>query len=220
MKMLLILSVVLILLFSACGSGAQINHVPQTETTTITVEDTIQLPELDPTEILGEIVLCDTITVFERELCLCHFRREVWLRDAPTGAETLLIAAEEINREPHSYLRYPALAYRINNRFFAYLRFVPESCYATNIRLFDVQHRRSIELQPPGSEHYVWLTRIENQRVYLASGNWTDGFILHALDFARLEGGHSPVVLQPIGTISGEEIQAYRQALADFRVHQ
>ncbi|MCL2446743.1 MAG: hypothetical protein FWD06_08255 [Oscillospiraceae bacterium] len=234
MKVVLIL-IALILLLAACGIAEgtidEANGTTAVEAIIITeviTEYTTTQPPFDPNDLMREIALCEANTVFERTTCPFALSREVWLRNELTGAEELLLGAEEIhttfNDAPYSYFRYAALRYRINERFFVYSRFVPESCYNTNIRFFDVQQRRSIHIQLPDYGYHSILMRVEDDRIYFANGliygSWPDEdeFFLHALDISVLESGQSPLVLQPIGMISREEVYAYYHALVDFHV--
>jgi hypothetical protein len=214
MRKTLLAALVIALVLAACSAPVQVyeddgcttDYTVMQTTEETAAEELItmqQLPQMHPPELGRVITLSNTQTLFEIDNAgqnshgQWEFSREIWLRNETTGNETQLLGSQD------DYS--PTLHFAVNDRFFAYSRFIPETCARTNIRFFDTQLRRSIALNTTDTYYFWDVKEITSERVYLVGGmepgHWPDTLSVAYFPLVALEQG-VPVTLHPAGTIS------------------
>jgi len=147
------------------------------ETTTEVITEPIELPEP------REIQLSETITLFEVMDESGWWPLEIWMRNKVTGDEVHLLG----NRGRHHDAF--ALGQRLNDRFFLYSMFTPESCGWGGNSIHDIELQQSVL-----NAHS--LHAAENGRIYMhgETGWGVEPEEIQAYYFylSELEGGEPP----------------------------
>jgi len=163
--------------FSAVRDTA--TELPPEETTA--EETTIQWTEETP------VMRGESWTVLEKKAYGADYTQEIWLRDEATGEETLLLAS----------LGYdglvPAFSRQVNERYFIYNYMVPESCDVWPFDIFDLQKRRTVDIERPDGRVIVAFT--DEEMIYLRTLD-DDGDMVgkrYVIPIADLDGG-GPII--------------------------
>jgi hypothetical protein len=157
----IILLVIVLLFWAACGTAGVESAETTTEVITTTQAETTaeiatteyELPDWWELPALREIQLNDAITLFEirhREWNI--FPDEIWVRNITTAEETLLFEQNERGA-------VPALGGRINDRFFTFGYYWEGSGPFETI-IFDFEQQREVAV-------FLNVHVAENERIYV-----------------------------------------------------
>ena len=185
MKRFIIFALAAMLLLAACSPALpaieepepttvpwEFQTVPRTTTTqATTTTEVIERPESWTGR---EVVISDTITVFEQSNS--HELRpgqwvifyEIWMHNEVTGEETILLETRNTYYVEDLFVPLSfSINAEVNERFFAFSSGVPGTCAWGGVSFYDIGQQRAVSIVPCPKGRRFFFDRVENNRIYL-----------------------------------------------------